>query len=108
MKDRLRLLLTYYLFWIVFFVLQKPLFMIWQHRLLGDVAWSDWFLVPWHGLPLDLSTAAYITVLYGLLLVASVWVRWSVIEKIADVITALLLTIALWIILGDNGAFPSW
>lgn len=108
MKDRLRLFLTYYVYWIIFFVLQKPLFMLWQYRLLGDVAWSDWFLVPWHGLPLDLSTAAYITVLYGLLLVASVWVRWSVIEKIADVITALLLTIALWVILGDNGAFPSW
>ena len=108
MKDRLRLWLTYYLFWIVFFVVQKPLFMIWQYRLLGDVAWSDWFLVPWHGLPLDLSTAAYITVLYGLLLVASVWVRWSVIEKIADVITGILLTIALWVVLGDNGAFPSW
>ena len=108
MKDRIRLFFTYYLFWIVFFVVQKPLFMIWQHRLLGEMAWSDWFLVPWHGLPLDLSTAAYITVLYGLLLIASVWVKWPIIEKIADGITAVLLTIALWVVLGDNGAFPSW
>ena len=108
MKDRIRLFFTYYLFWIVFFVVQKPLFMIWQYRLLGSVAWSDWFLVPWHGLPLDLSTAAYITVIFGLLLVASVWVKWSIIEKISNIFTAILLTIALWVVLGDNGAFPSW
>ena len=108
MKDRIQLFFTYYLFWIVFFIVQKPLFMLCQHSLLGEVSWSDWFLVPWHGLPLDLSTAAYITIIFGLLLVASIWVKWSIIEKITDVVTGILLTIALWVVLGDNGAFPSW
>ena len=108
MKDRVRLFLTYYLFWIIFFVAQKMLFMIWQYRFLGGISWTDWFLVPWHGLPLDFSTAAYLTIVYGLLLCVSVWSKWAIIERIADAVTCVFLFVALLIVVGDNGAFPSW
>lgn len=108
MRTRLILFLKYYLFWTLFFVAQKPLFMIWQHSLMGDVRAIDWLLVPWHGLPLDLSVAAYITVVFGLILCISFWVRWDIMGKVADGLTALLLFVAGWAILGDNGCFPSW
>ncbi len=44
MRARLILFLKYYLFWTLFFVAQKPLFMIWQHSLMGDVRAIDWLL----------------------------------------------------------------
>lgn len=108
MKTRLRLFITYYLYWVVFFVLQKPLFMVWQHRLLGERTWQDWFLVPWHGLPLDLSVAAYITLVFGLILCVSCWVKWRGLKRVIDVYTGLILAIALMAVIGDNGCFPSW
>jgi len=108
MKERLLFFFKYYAFWVLFFMAQKPLFMIWQHRLLGDVRWPDWFLVPWHGLPLDFSVAAYLTAVIGVLLCLSFWLNTRVIQKICDGITALFLVIALLAIVGDNGCFPSW
>ncbi|MCR5050883.1 MAG: LTA synthase family protein [Paludibacteraceae bacterium] len=82
--------------------------MAWQYNILGNVRPIDWFLVPMHGLPLDLSVAAYVTVIYGLLLCASIWIRWEIISRIADVWTAIVLMVGIWIVLGDNGCFPSW
>lgn len=108
MKARLVYLLKYYLFWIVFFVVQKPFFMLWQRNLLGEVRPIDWVLVPWHGLPLDLSVAAYITMVAGVLLCVSCWVSWHVMRHIIKGLTALVLFVALWTLLGDNGCFPSW
>ncbi len=108
MKTRIKLFITYYLYWVVFFMVQKPLFMLWQNRLLGDYTWQDWFLVPWHGLPLDLSVAAYITVIPGLLLCVSCWVKWQGLKRVTDVYTGIVLAIALMAVIGDNGCFPSW
>ncbi len=108
MKERLISFCKYYLFWVLFFAVQKPLFMLWQHSLLGDISWKDWFLVPWHGLPLDLSVAGYITLLFGLLLCVSCWAPHKVVRAISHIYTGLILAIALITVIGDNGCFPSW
>ena len=108
MRGRIRFFIGYYVFWVLFFAAQKPLFMLWQHRLLGEIRWTDWFLVPWHGLPLDLSVAAYLTAVIGVLLCVSCWVNARVIRKIIDAVTAVFLAVALCVIIGDNGSFPFW
>lgn len=108
MRERLTAFAKYYVFWVLFFVAQKPLFMLWQHGLLGEVRLSDWFLVMWHGLPLDLSVAAYLTASFGLLLCLSFWLRADVLRKIANGYTAVMLAVAVLAIIGDNGCFPAW
>ncbi|MBQ7191303.1 MAG: LTA synthase family protein [Paludibacteraceae bacterium] len=108
MKTRILFLLKYYLYWILFFVLQKPLFMVWQYGQLGEVGWRDWWLVPWHGLPLDMSVAAYIAMAAGVLLTISVWVRWEYMRRSINTLTGIVLFVALWVMLGDNGCFPHW
>ena len=108
MRERIVAFAKYYVYWVLFFVAQKPLFMVWQYGLLGDVRWSDWFLVMWHGLPLDLSVAAYVTALYGLMLCISVWTegRWLGVAR--DVYSGIVLAVAVLVVIGDNGCFPSW
>ena len=108
MKERLLSFIKYYLYWVVFFVAQKPLFMLWQHNLIGNASWQDWFLVPWHGLPLDLSVAGYITLVFGLLLCVSCWAPAKVVKAITHIYTGIILAIALITIIGDNGCYPSW
>ena len=108
MRERLIAFAKYYIFWVLFFMAQKPLFMFWQHDLLGEIRWSDWLLVPLHGLPLDLSVAAYITAFYGVLLCVSVWVKGDVLRRIATGYTAVVLAVAVLAIIGDNGCFPAW
>lgn len=108
MRDRIVYLIKYYFFWVLFFMLQKPVFMVWQHSRIGNIRWYDWLLVPYHGLPLDLSVAAYIGILVGVILCISVWTSWRVMRYVVDIVTGLLLGIGLWVMLGDNGCFPAW
>jgi len=108
MKTRVIFLIKTYLFWLLFFVIQKPMFMIWQYGLLGEVRAIDWLLVPMHGLPLDMSVAAYITAVTGVMLCISCWVKWRIMRPVIDTINGIVLFVALWAMLGDNGCFPSW
>ena len=108
MKSRIIFFLRYYIFWIVFFLIQKPIFMLWQHSSMTDIRWYDCFAVMWHGLPLDLSVAAYITVLPALLLIASAWVSNDVVKRIIGIYSFVIMLIAWLVIIADNGTFPSW
>ncbi|MBQ0118207.1 MAG: LTA synthase family protein [Bacteroidales bacterium] len=108
MKERFVILAKYYLFWVLFFAVQKPIFLIWQHRLMGDISFCDWFRVIGHGLPLDLSVAAYIAMVMGLILCISVWVKPRITQILSDILTSICLFIGLWTLLGDNGCFPAW
>lgn len=73
MKKRIIQFLTTYFLFVLLFVLQKPLFMVYYHDLYADVSFGDYFSVMWHGLPLDLSLAGYLTAIPGLILIASAW-----------------------------------
>ena len=43
---------------------------------------GDYFRVMWHGLPLDLSLAGYLTAIPGILLIASAWTNSSILRRI--------------------------
>lgn len=105
---RVKSFFKYYLFWILFFVVQKPLFMLLNIRLMGGVGWQEWFRVIWHALPLDLSVASYVTVVFGLLMVVSCFCPARIIARIADVYSGVVLAVALLLFIGDAGVFPVW
>lgn len=73
MKERIVGLLKTYGLLVALFVLQKPLFMLCYHSIYDETAWTDWLKVMWHGLPLDLSLAGYLSAVPALLYVISVW-----------------------------------
>lgn len=100
--------IKYYLFWIVFFVLQKPLFMLLNLPQMGGVSGLEWLLVPVHAFPLDLSVASYVTAVFGLLTV--IYALWPsrILGRVADGFTALILFIGLVVFIGDCGVFPAW
>ena len=100
----MRAFFKYYLFWILFFVIQKPLFMLANLSQMGELYWQDWFRVIWHALPLDISTASYITAMFGLLLVGYCIRPSRVWSYVANVYTALVLLVALLVFIGDTGA----
>ena len=45
--------------------------MVYYHDLYTNASLGDYFRVMWHGLPLDLSLAGYLTAIPGILLIAS-------------------------------------
>lgn len=71
MLARLRLLLSTYLYFVVIFVLFKPIFMLINLWIYPDVKLKDVGDVILHGLPMDLSMAGYLTIIPALLIAAS-------------------------------------
>ena len=66
MKKRIAALFATFALWTVLFVLQKPVFLLMYADSLADV-----FPVIFHGLPLDLSVAGYMTTVPALALTVS-------------------------------------
>ena len=56
--------------------------MVYYHDLYTNVSLGDYFRVMWHGLPLDLSLAGYLTAIPGILLIASAWTNSSILRRI--------------------------
>ena len=75
---------------------------------MGDISFVDCMQVMLHAFPLDLSVASYITALFGLLVVLSIWYNGKWLQYISHIITAILLAISVCVFVGDNGTFTVW
>ena len=75
---------------------------------MGDISFVDSMQVLIHAFPLDLSVASYVTAVFGLLMVASNWMDEKIIRYISHAFTAIVLGIALFVVIGDNGTYPFW
>lgn len=108
MKERLiGFLKTYFLF-VCIFMLQKPFFMLFYRPLYEGVSWADWFGVIWHGLPLDLSLAGYLTAIPGLLFICSAWKVSNLLRRIwcgYFIFVSVLLSVIFTV---DLGLYEYW
>ena len=108
MKERLiGFLKTYFLF-VCIFALQKPFFMLFYRPLYEGVSWTEWLGVMWHGLPLDLSLAGYLTAIPGLLFIRSAWAVPNLLRRIwcgYFIFVSVLLSIIFTV---DLGLYEYW
>lgn len=108
MKKRIIQFLTTYFLFVLLFALQKPIFMVYYRELYINASLGDYFRVMWHGLPLDLSLAGYLTAIPGLLLIASAWTDSSVLRRIRQVYFGLIAFIMACIFIVDLGLYGFW
>lgn len=108
MKKRfIQFVKTYFLF-VLLFVIQKPIFMAYYHSSYNNISWTDYFSVMWHGLPLDLSLAGYLTAIPGLLLVVSAWTNTSVLRNISKGYYFLISLIMSSVFIIDLALYGFW
>lgn len=108
MKKRLwQFIITYFLF-VLLFVLQKPFFMAYYHELYAGATLSDYLNVMWHGLPLDLSLAGYLTIIPGLLIIASVWTKSNAVYRIRQVYFKVIAFMMASIFIIDLALYQFW
>ena len=108
MKSRLLSLLRLYVYWLVVFVLQKPLFMAWYAGMYRERGPLDWLSVAWHGLPLDFSLAGYLTIVPALLMVISIWTRHRILDTLMRVWLALGALLVVLAFLVNVGLYEYW
>lgn len=111
MRARLFLLLRFFGLWLLFFTLQKPLFMLYNRdEAVTDTAFSlgDVCDVVWNGLSMDVSTTCYLLVIPFLWLWATLFFRrlsarrWLL--PYASLVAVLLAVIAVV----DTSLYPFW
>lgn len=112
MGKRISTFIITFVVWIAVFILQKPLFMLaYNGKLPSDCGIMQYIEVIYHGLPLDISLAGYLTCLPALLLIASVWIRENIVKAIMNVyivIAALIVAVSFCINIGlyEYWGFP--
>ena len=82
--------------------------MVYYHDLYTNVSLGDYFRVMWHGLPLDLSLAGYLTAIPGLLLIASAWTNSSILRRIRQGYFGVIAFIMACIFIIDLGLYGFW
>ncbi|MBQ7554073.1 MAG: sulfatase-like hydrolase/transferase [Bacteroidaceae bacterium] len=82
--------------------------MLWYRYLYADASAGDWFSVVWHGLKLDASLAGYLTIIPGLLLIASVWTRHKWVNIAMNTYFIIVSAIVAVIFVADMGLYEFW
>ncbi len=82
--------------------------MAYYHERYTDASISDFFSVMFHGLPLDLSLAGYLTAIPGFLLIASAWTNSSVLKRIKQVYFSIIAIVMSCILIIDLGLYGFW
>ena len=82
MKKRLLFILIVFIAWLPVFVIQKPVFMFYQHALSETCTFTDFLQVMLHGLKLDCTIAGYLTAIPLLLTLVSVWLPDAWLKKV--------------------------
>lgn len=108
MKKRIFQFLITYLLFVFLFILQKPIFMVYYHELYSEYSFTDYLSVIWHGLPLDLSVAGYLTLIPGILLAVSAWTDSEVLHRIRRIYFGLVAFTMGCIFVVDLGLYGFW
>ena len=110
MKQIILFVKTYATF-VVLFVLQKPLFLFLEKGSATqpvDNIFTELPAVIWHGLPLDLSMAGYLSVIPGFLSIAVVWLKRDLVKPIMNIyfiIASLFITCSFLL---NASLYPYW
>lgn len=110
MKQIIWFVKTYATF-VVLFVLQKPLFLFLEKGSATqpvDNIFTELPTVIWHGLPLDLSMAGYLSVIPGFLSIAVVWLKRDLVKPIMNIyfiIASLFITCSFLL---NASLYPYW
>ena len=82
MKKRIAYISLYFFTVLLIFILQKPLFMLYNGSIGKGFGFADYMQVMVHGASLDAATAGYLTAFPFLLVLISIWFRKFPLKKI--------------------------
>ena len=82
MKKRIAYISLYFFTVLLIFILQKPLFMLYNGSIEKGFGFADYMQVMVHGASLDAATAGYLTACPFLLVLISIWFRKFPLKKI--------------------------
>jgi phosphoglycerol transferase MdoB-like AlkP superfamily enzyme len=108
MKRSIFYFLRYYLFWFLYFLGFKLLFLFYNYESSFQLGLTDFFGAVLWGFRMDLSAAGYLSVLPGLMMALSPLFPLERVEKLVRYYTLLMLVLVTMMGVFDFALFPSW
>ena len=110
MRRNISAIVLMYLLTTVLMALQKPLFLVWYAARATEATSAELWGVVWHGLLLDSTTAAYLTVVPWLMILVAVWVKIPerVMRPLLTAYFAVMAFVASLLVAVDMGLFRHW
>lgn len=109
MKDRFKCLLFHYVFWLVVFILQKPIFLLFHWGSSSAFSIGEWLSTILHGFSMDMSMAGYFTLPVLLVICVSCFFRdTTIFSKIIKVLTISLLSVEMLLFVSDLFLYKYW
>ena len=108
MKQRLLSFLYYFLYWILFFVAARLIFLIYNHALSFSLTAGEWISTFWWGMRMDASMSGYISFIAALLLTVTTFSRGTITGKIMSAYTAIILPMAAILVVADMELYRHW
>jgi phosphoglycerol transferase MdoB-like AlkP superfamily enzyme len=108
MKGILARFLGIYVLFTALLAIDKAAFLFFYRSLYANLSASDYADVLWHGLPLDLSTAAYLTLLPALLLLCGLWLYTGVVRPLLKTYFLLVSLVLAIIFTADMALYRYW
>lgn len=108
MKKRIASVSLYFFTVLLIFILQKPLFMLYNGSIEKGVGFTDYMQVMVHGASLDAATAGYLTALPFLLVLVSIWFKKFPLKKILCGYNILVATLISIIFVVDMALYTFW
>ncbi len=108
MKARIRFLLYYFFFWLLYFVLFRGLF-LWYHQ--EETSKLSWDLITgtfFHGIWMDISFTSYLCLLVFLLVAISVFLPGRILTNIVKWYTLIVLAFISFLSVADLELFTEW
>ncbi|MBA4323438.1 MAG: hypothetical protein C0408_11535, partial [Odoribacter sp.] len=100
--------LKQYAFWMLFFVITRSVFILYNLKKAAEAGLHDTLLSFWHALYLDNSMVCYILVFPFLLLFIQTLAKASFLNRINQYYTFLLIFIITVITVGEIGVYEEW
>ncbi len=89
------------------FVIQKPLFMLYNHGIDSSVGVLDYLSVMWHGIPLDMTMCGYLLVIPLIILTVSMYVRMELRKWLAPYLIVIAIILGI-IFVADTVMYSFW
>lgn len=108
MKDKLKALVLYAFFWLVFFCAARLLFLLGHYGNASELGLKVLAGTFTHGIKLDISATAYILVIPMLFLIPSIWLKGGWFRKFMKVYNWIMLLVCSLIVVGDIVLYSYW
>ncbi|MCG8411925.1 MAG: sulfatase-like hydrolase/transferase [Bacteroidales bacterium] len=108
MKQRFKLFGIYSIYWILFFIIARLLFLFYENTLSFELSIKEWFLTFVYGLRMDLSATGYILAIVGIILSFSTFTNGVWINRFLKPLTFLFLIICSSIVIIDLELYKNW